>query len=38
MVWSLAVRPNDAKQALVVYGGEFGIVLLAKNPRTADIQ
>ena len=34
MVWSLALCPNDAKQGLVVYGAEFGVVFLAKGPRT----
>ena len=38
MVWSLALRPDDAKQDPVVYGGEFGVVLLAEGPRTASIQ
>ena len=37
MVWSLALRPDDAKQA-VVYGAEFGVVFLAEDPRTASIQ
>ena len=38
MVWSLALCPDDAKQDLVVYGAEFGVVFLAKAPRTASIQ
>ena len=39
MAWSLALCPDDAKQNPVVYGAEFGIiVLLAKNLRTASIQ
>ena len=38
MVWSLALRPYDAKQDQVVYGAEFGVVLLAEGPRTASIQ
>ena len=38
MVWSLALCPDDAKQDQVVYGAEFGIVFLAKGPRTASIQ
>ena len=38
MVWSLALRPDDAKQDPVVYGAEFGVVLLAEGPRTASIQ
>ena len=38
MVWSLALRPDDAKQDPVVYGAEFGVVLLAEGPRTASIR
>ena len=38
MVWPLAPCPNDAKQDPVVYGAEFGVVFLAKGPRTASIQ
>ena len=38
MVWSLALCPDDAKQDPVVYGAEFGVVLLAEGPRTASIQ
>ena len=38
MVWSLALCPDDAKQDLVVYGTEFGVVVLAEGPRTASIQ
>ena len=38
MVWSLALCPDDAKQDSVVYGAEFGVVLLAEGPRTASIQ
>ena len=38
MVWSLALCPDNAKQDLVVYGAEFGVVFLAKVPRTASIQ
>ena len=34
MVWSLALCPDDAKQDLVVYGAEFGVVTL----RTASIK
>ena len=37
MVWSLALRPDDAKQGLVVCGTKFGVVLLAEGPRTAPI-
>ena len=38
MVWSLALRLDDAKQDPAVYGAEFGVVLLAEGPRTASIQ
>ena len=38
MVWSLALCPYDTKQDSVVYGAEFGVVFLAKGPRTASIQ
>ena len=40
MVWSLALCPNYTKQDSVVYGAEFGVllVLLAKGPRTSSIQ
>ena len=38
MVWSLALCPDDTKQDSVVYGVEFGLVFLAKGPRTASIQ
>ena len=38
MVWSLALSPDDAKQGPVVYGAEFGVVLLAEGPRTASVQ
>ena len=38
MVWSLALCPDDTKQDSVVYGAEFGVVFLAKSPRTASIQ
>ena len=38
MVWSLALRPDDAKQDPVVYGAKFGVVFLAEDPRTASIQ
>ena len=37
MVWSLALRSDDAKQDPVVYGTEFGVVFLAEGPRTASI-
>ena len=38
MVWSLALRPDDAKPDLVVYRAEFGVVFLAEGPRTASLQ
>ena len=39
MVWSLALCLDDTKQDSVVYGAEFGVVFLAKGPRTtASIQ
>ena len=38
MVRSLALCPYDTKQDSVVYGAEFGVVFLAKGPRTASIQ
>ena len=38
MVWSLALRPDDAKHDPVVYRVEFGVVFLAEGPRTASIQ
>ena len=34
MVWSLALCTDDAKQNPVVYDAEFGVVFLAKGPRT----
>ena len=34
MVWSLALRPDDAKEDPVVYGTKFGVVFLAEGPRT----
>ena len=37
MVWSLALRPDDAKQDPVVYSAEFSVVFLAKGPRTSSI-
>ena len=37
MVWSLALCSNDAKQDPVVYGAEFGVVLLAEGRRTASV-
>ena len=38
MVWSLALCLDEATQDPVVYGAEFGVVFLAKGPRTASIQ
>ena len=38
MVWSFALRPNDARQDPVVYGAECGAVFLVEGPRTASIQ
>ena len=38
MVWSFALCPDNAKQDPVVYGAEFGVVFLAKGPRTASKQ
>ena len=38
MVWSLALCSDDAKQDPVVYGAEFGVVLLAEGPPTVSIQ
>ena len=38
MVWSLALRSDDAKQDPVVYGTTLGVVFLAGGPSTASIQ
>ena len=38
MVWSLALRHDDAKQDPVVYGTKSGVVFLAESPRAASIQ
>ena len=38
MIWSLALRPDDAKRDPVAYGTKFGVVFLAEGPRTASIQ
>ena len=38
MVWSLALCRDYTKQDSVVYGAEFGVVFLAKGPRTESIQ
>ena len=37
MVWSLALCLDDAKQDPVVYDLEFGVVFLAKGPRTTSM-
>ena len=37
MVWSLALRPDDAEQDPLVYRAEFDVVFLAEGPRTASI-
>ena len=37
-VLSIALCLDDAKQHPVVYGAEFGVVFLAKGPRTVSIQ
>ena len=34
MVWSLALRSDDAKQDPVVYGTKFGVVFLAEMEIT----
>ena len=38
MILSLAPCLDDAKRDPVVYGAEFGVVFLAKGPRTASVQ
>ena len=38
MIWSLALYSDDTKQDSMVYGAEFGVMFLAKGPRTASIQ
>ena len=38
MVWSLALRPDDAKQDPVVYDTKSGVVFLAEGPRIASIE
>ena len=39
MVWYLALCPDEAKKHNpVVNGTEFGVMFLAKDPRTASIQ
>ena len=38
MVSSLALCPDYTKEDSVAYGAEFGVVFLAKGPRTASIQ
>ena len=34
MIWCLVLCPDNAKQDLMVYGAEFGVVFLAKGSRT----
>ena len=38
MVWSLALRLDDAKQDPVMYGTKFGVVFLVEGPCTASMQ
>ena len=38
MAWFITLCPDDAKQDPVVYGAEFGVVFLAKGPRTTSVQ
>ena len=38
MLWSLTPHPDDAKQDLVMYGTEFGVVFVAKGLRSTSIQ
>ena len=38
MIWSLTLRPDDAKQDPVVYGAELGVVFLAEGLHTESIQ
>ena len=38
IAWSLVLRHDDTKQTPVVYGAEFDVVLLAKDPRTGPLQ
>ena len=35
MVWSLALRSDDAKQDPVVYGTKFSVVFLAEGPHVS---
>ena len=37
-LWSLVLCPDDARKDPVMYGAEFGVVLLAKDPRAVSIQ
>ena len=37
MVWSLALRSDDAKQDPVVYGTTFGVVFLAEAMKLISI-
>ena len=38
MLWFLTPRPDDAKQDLVVYGTEFGVVFVATGLRSTSVQ
>ena len=38
MVWSLALGPDHAEQDPLMNCVEFGVVFLAKGPRTVSIQ
>ena len=38
MIFSLALCRDDAKRDQMLYGAEFGVVFLAKGPRTTYIQ
>ena len=38
MVWFLELCLDDTKQDSVVYGAEFGVVFLVKDPHAASIQ
>ena len=38
MTWSLALRPDNAKQDPMIYGALFGEVFLAEGRRTASIR
>ena len=38
MFWSLSPCPDNAKQNLVVFGAEFGVMFLVEGPHTTSIQ